>query len=479
MGNDAQSAATGPRGRILVVDDNPDNIEIIATRLRFRGYEMEEATDGRQALDIVRTNPPDLILLDVMLPDIDGYEISRQIKNDDNLPFIPIILVTARDSTQDKVMGLDAGADDYLTKPINFPELEARVRSMLRIKRLQDELEEKNRELERLSISDGLTGLYNHRKIHSLLHEEFDRAQRTAEKISVAMLDLDRFKAVNDTYGHPAGDKVLQELAQILRENAREIDRCGRYGGEEFMVILPETDIDDATVFVERIRREVARRPFDIGTGEPLHMTVSAGVATCPNEGIDSPETLVELADNALYGAKSGGGDRVGRFGEMSEEGGAREQWRQTVPERQAVTIQRPVDAAVVQRIDELRRILVDANYEYYVLDAPTLSDAEYDRLLRELKQLEEQYPELITPDSPTQRVGAEPASQFVKVEHLAPMYSLDNAFSVEELRAWEDRNARIVREVREAGYVCELKMDGTAVSLRYENGVFVRGATR
>jgi DNA ligase (NAD+) len=143
------------------------------------------------------------------------------------------------------------------------------------------------------------------------------------------------------------------------------------------------------------------------------------------------------------------------------------------------VTIQRPVDAAVVQRIDELRRILVDANYEYYVLDAPTLSDAEYDRLLRELKQLEEQYPELITPDSPTQRVGAEPASQFVKVEHLAPMYSLDNAFSVEELRAWEDRNARIVREVREAGYVCELKMDGTAVSLRYENGVFVRGATR
>ncbi|NLG62442.1 MAG: NAD-dependent DNA ligase LigA, partial [Candidatus Cloacimonetes bacterium] len=141
--------------------------------------------------------------------------------------------------------------------------------------------------------------------------------------------------------------------------------------------------------------------------------------------------------------------------------------------------MQRPVDAAVVQRIDELRRILVDANYEYYVLDSPTLSDAEYDRLLRELKQLEEQYPELITPDSPTQRVGAEPASQFVKVEHLAPMYSLDNAFSVEELRAWEDRNARIVREVREAGYVCELKMDGTAVSLRYENGVFVRGATR
>lgn len=143
------------------------------------------------------------------------------------------------------------------------------------------------------------------------------------------------------------------------------------------------------------------------------------------------------------------------------------------------MTTQRPVEAATAQRIDELRRTLVDANYEYYVLDAPTLSDAEYDRLLRELKQLEDAHPELVTADSPTQRVGAEPASHFVKVEHLAPMYSLDNAFSADELRAWEDRNARIVREVREAGYVCELKMDGTAVSLRYEDGVFTRGATR
>ncbi len=143
------------------------------------------------------------------------------------------------------------------------------------------------------------------------------------------------------------------------------------------------------------------------------------------------------------------------------------------------MTKKRPVDAAVVQRADELRRILTDASHEYYVLEAPSLSDAEYDRLLRELKEIEAAHPELQSPDSPTQRVGAEPSSQFVKVEHLAPMYSLDNAFSGDELRAWEDRNARIAREVREAGYVCELKMDGTAVSLRYEAGAFVRGATR
>jgi two-component system, cell cycle response regulator len=305
--------ATEP-GRILVVDDNQDNIEIIATRLRFRGYEILEASDGAQALEQVTDHAPDLILLDVMLPDIDGYEISRRIKGSPDLPFIPIILVTARDSTQDKVQGLDAGADDYLTKPINFPELEARVRSMLRIKRLQDELELKNRELERLSISDGLTGLYNHRHIHDLLAEEYERVERTRDCMSVAMFDLDRFKSVNDTYGHQAGDKVLVALADILRETARDIDRLGRYGGEEFIALLPETCIEDAAVFVERVRREVSRHHFDIGRDEPLHMTLSAGVATYPHDLVDSLETLVKLADQALYAAKAGGRDRIVRF---------------------------------------------------------------------------------------------------------------------------------------------------------------------
>jgi two-component system, cell cycle response regulator len=316
--SDNRSVQAAVPGRILVVDDNQDNIEIIATRLRFRGYEILEASDGTEALRQVREKAPDLLLLDVMLPDIDGYEISRRIKGATDLPFIPIILVTARDSTQDKVAGLDAGADDYLTKPINFPELEARVRSMLRIKRLQDELEEKNRELERLSISDGLTGLFNHRHIHGLLAEEYERVERTNDCMSVAMFDLDRFKSVNDTYGHQAGDRVLIDLAEILRETARDIDRLGRYGGEEFIALLPETCIEDAAVFVERVRREVARRAFDIGRDEPLRMTLSAGVATYPHELVDSVESLVRLADEALYTAKAAGRDRVVRFDEMS-----------------------------------------------------------------------------------------------------------------------------------------------------------------
>ena len=302
------------KGRILVVDDNQDNVEIVSIRLRSRGYEIREAGDGARALEMVHEQPPDLILLDVMLPDIDGYEISRRIKNDETLPFIPIILVTARDSTQDKVAGLDAGADDYLTKPINFPELEARVRSMLRIKRLQDELEEKNRELQRLSISDGLTGLFNHRHIHGLLDEEFERARRSGDPLTVAMFDLDRFKAINDTYGHQAGDRVLQQLADILRRTARDIDRLGRYGGEEFMVILPETDIENGAVFVERVRQEVARHSFVIGRDKSITMTISAGVATFPHELVGSPQTLVRLADEALYAAKAMGRDRIVRF---------------------------------------------------------------------------------------------------------------------------------------------------------------------
>jgi two-component system, cell cycle response regulator len=314
---DYRGGASDEPGKILVVDDNADNIEIIATRLRFRGYEIIEASDGQQALAAVERDPPDLILLDVMLPDIDGYEISRRIKGNPELPFTPIILVTARDSTQDKVAGLDAGADDYLTKPINFPELEARVRSMLRIKRLQDELEEKNRELERLSISDGLTGLFNHRHIHGLLADEFERVERTNDCMSVAMLDLDRFKQVNDTFGHQAGDRVLIDVAAILQDTAREIDRIGRYGGEEFMVLLPETCVDEAAVFVERVRAAVADRAFDIGRDEPLRMTISGGVATFPHDMIDSVETLVRWADAALYAAKENGRDRVVRFDQL------------------------------------------------------------------------------------------------------------------------------------------------------------------
>lgn len=319
--NDPGAGNDHGSGRILVVDDSPDNVEILSARLKHVGHRVSTAMDGESALAAVREQPPDLILLDVMLPGVDGYEVARRIKRDGSLPFIPIILVTARDSTQDKVTGLDAGADDYLPKPINYPELEARVRSMLRIKRLQDELEEKNAELERLSISDGLTGLYNHRHIHAELWEEFERVQRTQEPLALTMLDIDHFKHINDTYGHQAGDAVLEQLAQILRETAREIDKLGRYGGEEFMALLPDTDLDAGEVFAERVRKAVEAREFDINGDTPVTLTISAGVATCPHSRIGNPELLVDWADRALYQAKKSGRNRVVRAPEVGPPG--------------------------------------------------------------------------------------------------------------------------------------------------------------
>jgi two-component system, cell cycle response regulator len=319
----AQGEKEGEGTRILVVDDVPDNVEILDARLASRGYEIVTAANGEEALERVRENPPHLILLDVMMPGMDGHEVARRIKDDTRLPFIPIILVTALTEADDVVQGLESGADDHISKPFNFRELEARVRAMLRIKRLQDELDLKNRQLEdanqrlkKLSITDGLTELFNHRHVHELLHDEFERTLRSADPLSVAMIDLDRFKQVNDTYGHPTGDVILYETARIIRQTAREIDMVGRYGGEEFIALLPGTDEEAACAFAERVRARVEENVFRDGATE-VRMTMSAGVASFPGEGIDTPEVLLKAADAALYEAKESGRNRVVRASQV------------------------------------------------------------------------------------------------------------------------------------------------------------------
>ena len=315
--SEAGNGAAPSSVRVLVVDDLPDNVEILRARLESRGYKVATASNGEEALAAVHSDPPHLILCDVMMPGIDGYEVSRRIKQDDSLPFIPIILVTALGETEHIVQGLNTGADDYIAKPYHFNELEARVRAMLRIKRLQDELDSKNRELEvvnkrlrKLSITDGLTELFNHRHVHELLRDEFERSRRSGEPLGVAMIDLDRFKAINDTYGHPTGDVVLYETARILRETAREIDMVGRYGGEEFIAILPNTAEDEAARFAERVRAAVEEHVYRDDATE-IRMTCSSGVAAFPMEAVDSPEALLKEADEALYAAKETGRNRV------------------------------------------------------------------------------------------------------------------------------------------------------------------------
>jgi two-component system cell cycle response regulator len=315
-----EASRDGEPARILIVDDHEDNIELLRARLDSWGFATDSAADGEQALQRIQESPPDLILLDVMMPKIDGIEVARRVKGDRSLPFIPIIMQTALDATENKVEGLEAGADDYITKPIDFAELKARVNSMLRIKRLQDALEERERQLleanERLrhmSQTDGLTGLDNRRHLEERIDEMFEHARRLNEPFACVMCDLDRFKSVNDTYGHQAGDAVLKQFARILRHEVREIDRVGRYGGEEFMLLLPGTVLDAAVTFAERVRKEVEGHTFTFEETQ-ICRTASFGVSAWPHPRIGNCDVLVRAADDALYVAKETGRNRVIRF---------------------------------------------------------------------------------------------------------------------------------------------------------------------
>ena len=306
--------------RILVVDDHEDNIELLRARLEARGYEVEGASDGQAALDAVQRTCPDLILLDVMMPKMDGMEVVKRLKANKGLPFIPVIMQTALDSTENKVEGLDAGADDYITKPINFAELEARVNSLLRIKALQTDLAARERELSELndklrliSLTDGLTEVENRRSLELHLHEMWQHSMRLHEPIALIICDIDKFKAVNDNYGHQAGDSVLKEFAQLLKSEAREIDRVGRYGGEEFLLILSGTVLDAAVTFAERLREKVEGHTFSY-VGGTLRRTMSCGVAAAPHPKVKDQEALLRAADDALYVAKETGRNRVVRF---------------------------------------------------------------------------------------------------------------------------------------------------------------------
>ena len=331
MAREGGAAGTPPPARILIVDDHEDNIELLRARLEARGYQTLSAADGEEAIAAVEKHRPDLLLLDVMMPKVDGMEVARRIKGNADLPFIPIIMQTALDPTADKVEGLDAGADDYITKPINFAELEARVRTQLRVKALVEEVERQKRELEHLSRTDALTGLDNRRHLEERLEEQFEHAKRLGEAFAVVMCDLDKFKSVNDTYGHQAGDRVLQQLAEILVTEAREIDRVGRYGGEEFVYILPGAQLDSAATFAERVRRAIEAHTFTFDD-QSIGRTGSFGVAGWPHPRLRDCDALVRAADDALYVAKETGRNRVVRFDSPEFNAHITKQLRETSP---------------------------------------------------------------------------------------------------------------------------------------------------
>ncbi|MDA8078659.1 MAG: diguanylate cyclase [Nitrospiraceae bacterium] len=303
------------KAKVLLVEDDPLQAEATKEILLRSGYDVTLAQDGVNAIKTVKISRPDIILLDVILPGLDGYEVCRWLKLEESTKGIPVIMLTIKKELADKISGLQIGADDYLPKPYNELELNARIYASLRTKALQDELRMKNKQLEELlgkveymAITDALTGLYNRRRLYDVLTKEFERSKRYATPMSLLMLDIDHFKRINDNYGHQTGDYVLKEVATVIVNSLREVDTAARFGGEEFMVVLPNTERQSARVSAERIREAVAATSFQ---GLRETMTISLGIAGLPDPFLDSEDKLARCSDFALYRAKTNGRNRT------------------------------------------------------------------------------------------------------------------------------------------------------------------------
>lgn len=296
--------------RVAVVDDDHAIRRLVKLYLTRSGYQVLEFADGEEARRELNSVPWDLAILDRRLPDMDGVVLCHELKSNPELQSRYVILLTGETEQEDKVMGLDLGADDYITKPFQPPELLARIRAAKRIVDLQKELMETNKRLELLSITDGLTNLYNHRHFQDELARAFEESRRYQRPLSLAIVDLDFFKKVNDSYGHAVGDEVLKCLSRIFQESIRSADLAARYGGEEFAVMMPETDLSEAIVFAEKIRTLVEEKAVATQAGS-VSATVSIGVATVPHSHVHSAKDLIVAADKALYRAKKNGRNQV------------------------------------------------------------------------------------------------------------------------------------------------------------------------
>jgi diguanylate cyclase (GGDEF)-like protein len=296
---------------VLVAEDSATVRAALRMHLVQRGYSVVEACDGEQALAAARAKVPDAILLDVEMPVLDGYAVLAQLREDGALCDVPVVFLSGHTDPAEIVAGLDAGAHDYLHKPFDPAELLARVQAAVRVKQLQDELRRRNDELDFLSRLDTLTGLFIRRHLEERLVELCGASKRHGFPVSVLMLDLDHFKDVNDTYGHPTGDAVLRAAAESVLSHMRAEDVPGRWGGEELLVVLPYIDAAGALAVAERTRAAVEALAVDVpgsATGQQVRVTASIGV--CTQERAD-PTSLIDRADRAMYQAKSEGRNRI------------------------------------------------------------------------------------------------------------------------------------------------------------------------
>ncbi len=309
---DSSSTSQAPgAGRVLVAEDDAVTREYLTTLLKVHGFEVSIAEDGHRAVAKARDGNLDLILLDIMMPGMDGLDCCRLIKGFTQDAFLPVVLLTARADIDSRVAGLRIGADDYVCKPFDERELLARLHNLLRLKRLHDQINDAKERLATLAIKDELTQLYNYRYLQTRLNDEFKRAERYREPLSCVMVDVDHFKRVNDRLGHVAGDHALREVAQRLLKAVREIDVVARYGGEEFLLVLPSTNFSGALSVAERVWRSIGSEPFNLPNSEAERVTASVGVAVYPSRDIKNKDQLVKAADRALYQAKDEGRDRI------------------------------------------------------------------------------------------------------------------------------------------------------------------------
>ena len=299
-----------PLGRIAVIEDEEVYRDALASALTAHGYEVRTAGDGAAGLALVRRWQPDAAIVDWMMPIMTGDSLTRAIKADKNLARIFLIIASARGEGSNRAEGIELGADDYLVKPIDAKELLARLRNGLMMRRLQAELEEKNRELERMAQTDPLTELANRRHFDESLPRELNSAQRYQDILSLALIDIDLFKQINDTYGPDVGDEVLREMGRRLPDVCRAGDQIARIGGEEFALTLPRTGPDGALSAAERTRTLVGGTVFRTSAGD-LSVTISVGVACSGGEIGYAPHELYKAADDALYRSKVEGRNRV------------------------------------------------------------------------------------------------------------------------------------------------------------------------
>jgi two-component system, cell cycle response regulator len=296
--------------RILVADDDPLARSMIHAFLTKWGYQVIAVNDGLAAADVLEgPDPPQLAILDWMMPGLEGLEVCQRVRALHDRPYVYLLVVTSRAQRGDLFKGLEAGADDYLTKPFDSDELRARILVGRRILDLQNKLIAAREELRFKATHDSLTGIANRGTALEAIHRERSRQVREAGSFGVVLLDIDHFKRVNDSYGHLVGDLVLKTVAKRIAASIRPYDTVGRYGGEEFLVVAPLSDAAGTISLAERIRRCVESSPIPAGPG-PIRVTISGGIAVCNSDAPLEAEALLYLADEALYRAKAEGRNR-------------------------------------------------------------------------------------------------------------------------------------------------------------------------